>query len=307
MFRLVVIEVSPWQEGGMHRRECLPIECGSSMAQLRALVGTTFGKHIDNVQLIYLGKILEDTESLEEAGLNAGSIVLLYPKHEFINPLPSTENDRQRNKDKILTCVKELLKKRALHAIEKTDVQMHVLRSMPHLECSTMALLQSERLLKKWVQEKDHKTLNKLAQEHPFLGDALEKALQCLLSQGVPVIPKQSGNAYSVDALSDGSEDEADMQGFHYHVPSRPGGSRPQLSGMRSPGQQPQRGAITNEMLQAALQAAYSEQTQVAARAFGPQLAAMREMGLTDERACVQALVRTGGDVDMAVDLLLSE
>lgn len=60
-------------------------------------------------------------------------------------------------------------------------------------------------------------------------------------------------------------------------------------------------------MLQAALQTAYSEQTQVAARNFGPQLAAMREMGLCDERVCIQALVRTGGDVDMAVDLLLSE
>lgn len=97
---------------------------------------------------------------------------------------------------------------------------MQVLRSMPHLECSTIALLQSERLLKKWVIDKNQVVLDRIAQEHPYLGDALKKAMLCVMSQGVPA-PKQSGNAYSVDALSEDSSDD-EMQGYQQQVP-RPG------------------------------------------------------------------------------------
>lgn len=103
-------------------------------------------------------------------------------------------------------------------------MQMHLLRSMPHLQCSTIALLLSERLLKKWIQDKKQEALDKVAREHPSLGDALEIALQLVLTQGVCVVPKQSGNAYSVDALSDDSDDEVDIHGFHQQqMQQRPG------------------------------------------------------------------------------------
>ena len=60
-------------------------------------------------------------------------------------------------------------------------------------------------------------------------------------------------------------------------------------------------------MLQAALQAAYSSQTQVASQTFAWQLKVMKEMGFSDEKACIEALVKSGGDVDMAVNLLFRD
>lgn len=298
------MEMSPGKtEEEMCREKCFTVERGTTVGQLRTLIGDTFGRHLDHFQLIYAGKILNDSISLEAAGVKKDSTVLLYPKIETTRPSPSTGGDPQKNKDNIVACVKELVKMRALHAIGKVDIQMQVLRSMPHLECSTIALLQSERLLKKWVIDKNQVVLDRIAQEHPYLGDALKKAMLCVMSQGVPA-PKQSGNAYSVDALSEDSSDD-EMQGYQQQVP-RPGGSRSQSSGVRTPDQQTGRLTITDEMLQAALQTTYSE-NHVASQAFSSQLAIMREMGLTDERACVRALVRTGGDVDMAVDLLLNE
>lgn len=58
-------------------------------------------------------------------------------------------------------------------------------------------------------------------------------------------------------------------------------------------------------MLQAALEAAYSSQAQVATRTFKVQLDALKDMGFADEKASIAALVKSGGDVDMAVNLLL--
>ncbi|XP_022661178.1 uncharacterized protein LOC111259169 isoform X2 [Varroa jacobsoni] len=278
MSQVYIMEMSPGKtEEEMCREKCFTVERGTTVGQLRTLIGDTFGRHLDHFQLIYAGKILNDSISLEAAGVKKDSTVLLYPKIETTRPSPSTGG--------------------------KVDIQMQVLRSMPHLECSTIALLQSERLLKKWVIDKNQVVLDRIAQEHPYLGDALKKAMLCVMSQGVPA-PKQSGNAYSVDALSEDSSDD-EMQGYQQQVP-RPGGSRSQSSGVRTPDQQTGRLTITDEMLQAALQTTYSE-NHVASQAFSSQLAIMREMGLTDERACVRALVRTGGDVDMAVDLLLNE
>lgn len=188
-----------------------------------------------------------------------------------------------------------------------SEMKVYLLRYLPHLDCSTLALFSSERLLKAWLHEKNHETLDKLSQEHPYFSVAMEKALDIVVTRKMTVPPKQSGNAYSVDTLSDDSDDESSMQEGYSGQQQRPGGSRDQTSGLRGQGRANTRRAITNAMLQAALEAAYSEQNQAATTAFGPQLAIMREMGLCDERACIQALVRTGGDVDMAVDLLLSD
>lgn len=67
----------------------------------------------------YAGKILNDSISLEAAGVKKDSTVLLYPKIETTRPSPSTGGDPQKNKDNIVACVKELVKMRALHAIGK--------------------------------------------------------------------------------------------------------------------------------------------------------------------------------------------
>lgn len=71
----------------------------------------------------FSGNLLKDSDSLEAAGVNPGSIVLLYSKRDIVNTSQSAEGDPQKNKEKIIASIKELLKRKALHVIgESTDL-----------------------------------------------------------------------------------------------------------------------------------------------------------------------------------------
>lgn len=59
MSQVYIMEMSPGKtEEEMCREKCFTVERGTTVGQLRTLIGDTFGRHLDHFQLIYAGNFL---------------------------------------------------------------------------------------------------------------------------------------------------------------------------------------------------------------------------------------------------------
>jgi len=286
MSTVTLMEIPEESCDNLLRRETISVQDAQLTAkEIKRQAANIFNKNVENIQLLYLGKMLEDEDTLESVGVSADATLLVYPKYHATKPMDA--GDPTENKDKITMAFGALDRQSLLRALCSDQLLTKLTTAMPYLSNGILALIQKPQLLKSLISDKD--ALNTLSRQYPHLGDALTSCLSLADTSQRGAL--RTGNIYSVDALSDDEEDDA--QDGQEAGPSAGGSNR--------------QGAITNEMLQAALQAAYSQQSQVASQTFAAQLETMREMGLTDEVSCIQALVKTGGDVHAAVALLFQD
>jgi len=297
-------------------------EPGETIARLRELSAKSFNQNVDNILLIYLGRVLRDDWTCEAAGIHQGSTVLVHFK---ISPSPTPP--REEVKLKILRGIKRLSHMKCLYILAKPEFLEKLYLDLPELNTSTFALLQASGLFVKWIPSDEYwDELDDVIRACPMLDIVVWKAVQWApkLRQ---VISPEHPNEFSIDVASDESDTEAVDEASNagdVRVLSEPGSS---LSGEEllrvdqvptdrleesqsqprpGPSREPQPGPsqsrqITAPMLQAALQA------EAATRTFAWQLGVMRDMGFADEKACLEALVKSGGDVDLAVNTLFQD
>lgn len=77
---------------------------------------------------------------------------------------------------------------------------------MPDLDTGTFAVLQSSRLLVKYLMPKYSDELDEIVDKYPQLGDALMKAIDWAPSM-LRVVPPEDPNMFSMEAASDGDGD----------------------------------------------------------------------------------------------------
>ncbi|XP_003746228.1 uncharacterized protein LOC100905546 [Galendromus occidentalis] len=323
-----VMEIVPTAENNSFRRKPLRAVPGEKISHLRAMSAESFNKQSSDIQLVLFGKILEDAWTFEAAGIREGSTVLVYPKVSSPRRAPQNKYEIQK---KIYKGITKLYKMKYLNILARSEFLEKIYFEMPEVDTSTIALLQTSQLFVKWLRPKYCKELDVLAEKHPLLGDVLMKAIDWAPDL-LKVIPPESPNVFSMEAPSDESDDES-LDGAsrapgdrHPHGAdltqstetatdsvSNVSNSRsnlqpgPSVESQPGPSRVRRERGVTGPMLQAALQAAYSSQTEVASQTFAWQLIAMREMGFSDEKACIGALVKSGGDLDMAVSLLFQD
>ncbi|XP_074650087.1 ubiquitin-like protein 7 [Tubulanus polymorphus] len=313
------------------------------VSKFRKTAADTVNLPVEKIELIYCGRALKDAATLESYGIKEGVTIHALKKQDIVTQEPVGK----MSDDEIKQTVVALRQAIMLHPgdrrmtsltqlVSNPDSLDSILAATPGLDQDPIALamLQSPQLLGVLA---DPNTISKVLDEHPCLGHAamhIAVALNEEAAKGGGPSHQGSEGSYSLDQMSDDDEFDAPLQ----RVPM--GGSNEstpitatQLAAAlaaatgrpatQSAGQDAaQSNVITADFFQQAMQQALSggsnsggassssqqqQQPQLSRDQLQSQLQQLRDMGISDENAAVEALQATGGNVQLALSILFGD
>ncbi|XP_064608956.1 ubiquitin-like protein 7 [Liolophura sinensis] len=296
-----------------------------NVADLKELVSEKINVPPKDIELVYCGQCLQDQKTVDCYGVKSGSTVYAlrkqHPKEETA-PKSLTDADIRHFKTVLRTA---LINPAYQATVEKLIADPHELESLmnesPGLEHDPVALamLYDPELLALLINPV---SINNVLEAHPALAQAAINVSAKVSEEGGKATSANgagsSAGTYSLDQMSDEEDNMA---------PSQPSGSAAggqgittsQLAaalsaatgGISSPGtsrQSDSQSRITADFFQQALlQAQGAHATPPDPNTIQVQLQQLRDMGIADEDVARRALQATGGDIQMALDLIFGD
>ncbi|KAK8759100.1 ubiquitin-like protein 7 isoform X2 [Amblyomma americanum] len=361
----IYVSLVPENSCKFERHKLSSVKLDDKVSALHTKVAELFGKDIGDLELVFLGKILKQDDTLEASGIKSGMTVFAYPHYEIEKPT-CTLDMQDIPMIAFGTALVNPAFRTVLQSLKDPDVLENVMAANPALADDPVAvgILQDPELMTLLANPN---FLRKMAESHPALVEAAVQIAVSFHEEGAA--SKRSTSpppevSYSLEALSD----DEDMEGQLEQAGPGEGGlfspnritpaqlaaalaaaaANPAGSGSASPPAatgsplippsprlhappSTPRNPITSEMLNSAVQTALgtlSAPSNPAATApaaqppsspgaapeaadpavtYQNQLQQLRDMGIANDAASVQALVATGGDVQAALELLFAD
>ncbi|KAH6925492.1 hypothetical protein HPB50_006105 [Hyalomma asiaticum] len=289
-----------------HKLSCLKLE--DKVSALHTKVAELFGKDASDLELVFLGKILKQDDTLEASGIKFGMTVFAYPHHELgilqdpeLMTLLANPNFLRKMAESHPALV-EAAVQIAVSFHEEGAASGRSTSPPPEVSYSLEAL-------------SDDEELEGQLEQPPTAGSGLFSPNR--------ITPAQLAAALAAAAANPGGSGSSS--------PPAASGSPliPPSPRLHAPPSTP-RNPITSDMLNSAVQTALgslapppnasaaaptspSPAGAPAAEVADPavtyqnQLQQLRDMGIANDATCLQALIATGGDVQAALELLFSD
>ncbi|CAG5132320.1 unnamed protein product, partial [Candidula unifasciata] len=285
--------------------------------------------------IIYAGQVLKPNKSLSSYCLQHQSTV--YVVHKFSPSDGDSESHKvedyasSASKGDVFMAIKSALlvddyKRIVGGMLNHPETVENIIAATPGLDKdpAVLAMLQDPELLAVLAHPNNIDSLLKL---HPSFAQAAITIASAVTEESSKIGPKSStGNhTYSMDQMSDEDEDDDDMAQARARrnvtgqsitasqlavalqaatasgrVPGSPQASTSMPSTSQMAPTASSSGTITNDFFQQAMAHAQSASSDAA-------LQQLREMGITDENVARQALAATGGDIQLAIDLIFGD
>ncbi|XP_077537692.1 ubiquitin-like protein 7 [Haemaphysalis longicornis] len=236
----IYVSLVPENSCKFERHKLSNLKVDDKVSALQSKVAELFDKKIGDLELVFLGKVLKEDDTLEACGIKSGMTVFAYPHHELVKAT-CTLDMQDIPVIAFGTALVNPAFRTVLQSLKDPDVLENVMAATPALADDPVAvgILQDPELMTLLANPT---FLRKMADSHPALVEAAVQIAVSFHEEGAA-----SGRAaspphevsYSLEALSD----DDDMEGPADQ--GTPGGS-----GMFSPNR------ITPAQLAAALAAA---------------------------------------------------
>lgn len=366
----IYVSLVPENSCKFERHKLSSVKLDDKVSALHTKVAELFGKDIGDLELVFLGKILKQDDTLEACGIKSGMTVFAYPHYEIEKP-SCTLDMQDIPMIAFGTALVNPAFRTVLQSLKDPDVLENVMAANPALADDPIAIgiLQDPELMTLLANPN---FLRKMAESHPALVEAAVQIAVSFHEEGAASGRSTSPPpevSYSLEALSDdedmeGQLDQAGPGEAGLFSPNRitpaqlaaalaaaaanPAGSGssspPAATGsplippsprLHAPPSTP-RNPITSEMLNSAVQTALlgnlsapsnpavpvpsgqplsspgvatgaAPEVADTAVTYQNQLQQLRDMGIANDAASLQALVATGGDVQAALELLFAD
>lgn len=236
----IYVSLVPDNSCKFERHKLSSLKLDDKVSALQTKVAELFDKKIGDLELVFLGKVLKEDDTLEACGIKSGMTVFAYPHHELVKAT-CTLDMQDIPVIAFGTALVNPAFRTVLQSLKDPDVLENVMAATPALADDPVAvgILQDPELMTLLANPT---FLRKMADSHPALVEAAVQIAVSFHEEGAA--SGRSGSpqpevSYSLEALSD----DDDMEGTADQ--GTPGGS-----GMFSPNR------ITPAQLAAALAAA---------------------------------------------------
>lgn len=236
----IYVSLVPENSCKFERHKLSSLKLDDKVSALQTKVAELFDKKIGDLELVFLGKVLKEDDTLEACGIKSGMTVFAYPHHELGKPT-CTLDMQDIPVIAFGTALVNPAFRTVLQSLKDPDVLENVMAATPALADDPVAvgILQDPELMTLLANPT---FLRKMAESHPALVEAAVQIAVSFHEEGAASGRSASPApevSYSLEALSD----DDDMEGPTDQ--GTPGGS-----GMFSPNR------ITPAQLAAALAAA---------------------------------------------------
>lgn len=236
----IYVSLVPENSCKFERHKLSSLKLDDKVSALQTKVAELFDKKIGDLELVFLGKVLKEDDTLEACGIKSGMTVFAYPHHELVKPT-CTLDMQDIPVIAFGTALVNPAFRTVLQSLKDPDVLENVMAATPALADDPVAvgILQDPELMTLLANPT---FLRKMAESHPALVEAAVQIAVSFHEEGAASGRSASPApevSYSLEALSD----DDDMEGPTDQ--GTPGGS-----GMFSPNR------ITPAQLAAALAAA---------------------------------------------------
>lgn len=237
---IIYVSLVPENSCKFERHKLSSLKLDDKVSALQTKVAELFDKKIGDLELVFLGKVLKEDDTLEACGIKSGMTVFAYPHHELMKPT-CTLDMQDIPVIAFGTALVNPAFRTVLQSLKDPDVLENVMAATPALADDPVAvgILQDPELMTLLANPT---FLRKMAESHPALVEAAVQIAVSFHEEGAASGRSASPApevSYSLEALSD----DDDMEGPTDQ--GTPGGS-----GMFSPNR------ITPAQLAAALAAA---------------------------------------------------
>lgn len=237
---VIYVSLVPENSCKFERHKLSSLKLDDKVSALQTKVAELFDKKIGDLELVFLGKVLKEDDTLEACGIKSGMTVFAYPHHELVKPT-CTLDMQDIPVIAFGTALVNPAFRTVLQSLKDPDVLENVMAATPALADDPVAvgILQDPELMTLLANPT---FLRKMAESHPALVEAAVQIAVSFHEEGAASGRSASPApevSYSLEALSD----DDDMEGPTDQ--GTPGGS-----GMFSPNR------ITPAQLAAALAAA---------------------------------------------------
>lgn len=194
-----------------HKLSCLKLE--DKVSALHTKVAELFGKDIGDLELVFLGKILKQDDTLEASGIKFGMTVFAYPHHELEKPT-CTLDMQDVPMIAFGTALVNPAFRTMLQSLKDPEVLENVMAANPALADDPVAvgILQDPELMTLLANPN---FLRKMAESHPALVEAAVQIAVSFHEEGAASGRSTSPPpevSYSLEALSDDEELEGQLE-----------------------------------------------------------------------------------------------
>lgn len=236
----IYVSLVPENSCKFERHKLSSLKLDDKVSALQTKVAELFDKKIGDLELVFLGKVLKEDDTLEACGIKSGMTVFAYPHHELMKPT-CTLDMQDIPVIAFGTALVNPAFRTVLQSLKDPDVLENVMAATPALADDPVAvgILQDPELMTLLANPT---FLRKMAESHPALVEAAVQIAVSFHEEGAASGRSASPApevSYSLEALSDDDDMEGPVD------QGTPGGS-----GMFSPNR------ITPAQLAAALAAA---------------------------------------------------
>ncbi|CAG2193765.1 unnamed protein product [Mytilus edulis] len=271
-----------------------------------------------DIELIYCGKKLQDSEPLEGAGLKAGATVFALKKFlaekDDSQDMMADVDVRQLTQTVRAALVTQDYSAIVERMVNNPETLENVIAASPGLEKDpvAIAMLQDRALLAILAHPGN---IRQILEKHPAFGQAAMMVAAAVCEEGSKMeagAERLAPGAYSFEQMSD-DEDMEPQNRQGTSVPRSaitPAQLAAALASAGGPSQpeaspQPQGGPpiISSDFFSQAIDQAQQRTTAPS----DDQIQQLRDMGITDEALARRALQATGGDLQAALDLIFGD
>ncbi|XP_065837120.1 ubiquitin-like protein 7 [Oscarella lobularis] len=305
------------------RKAVSDMQWDSSIEEVKEIAAKDFDLPLEDVVLVYRGRLMKNGKKLEDYSVKNRSTIHVLPRRK--EKAAPSEVESMETED-----VNDLTAQLRPTPLEVQAVVSEIVSDSGFLQYVIMnsASLSSNPQVQELIRNSDFleklgnpDEVQRLLQMHPNLMRAAQNALGEWLSMQEENTMDGTMRAEERDEGEPSHQQQQQQQQFVQQAPprhitpedvaaavasaQRSLGAPPPLPPRprRRPPQQQQPAAISVDMVR---QAVAQAMTRSPMRRWETQLIRLREMGITDEAACIQALEATGGDVEAALNLLMS-
>ncbi|KAH9375852.1 hypothetical protein HPB48_014554 [Haemaphysalis longicornis] len=229
----IYVSLVPENSCKFERHKLSNLKVDDKVSALQSKVAELFDKKIGDLELVFLGKVLKEDDTLEACGIKSGMTVFAYPHHELVKAT-CTLDMQDIPVIAFGTALVNPAFRTVLQSLKDPDVLENVMAATPALADDPVAvgILQDPELMTLLANPT---FLRKMADSHPALVEAAVQIAVSFHEEGAA-----SGRAaspphevsYSLEALSDdddmeGPADQARHAGWQRHVLAEPDHARP--------------------------------------------------------------------------------
>jgi len=294
---------------------------------LRTRVASLLNIDYKEIELVYCGRTLKDTNDLEEYDVKPGITVHALKRKAQQGVASKTDAMSESEVKQVVSALQAAMTNPAYRStvdkmLNDKSALENIVAATPGLDKDpvAIAMLQDPELLGMLA---DPSHVKSVVERHPALGQAA-----MLLAAAVKEESKtaratgrsrtSSRGTYSLDQMSD-DEDLMDVRpnlgagsaittsqlAAALMAAGAPGGSS--QSGGGGSSSSPSTGGISSDAFSQAMQGSGTDRQETTQENIETQLAQMRDMGITDETVARQALEATGGNMAAALEMMFGD